>query len=118
MQMMTRKDWASKDAIMQEVADVPENWLRAFAVRHPTDCRKFATTRNGSMMYRVEAVLRAIEDGEGMPNGGIRTAVYKGEDKGTAHIDGSAAPVNVSADELHAIAQRAAKRSLARKAVA
>ena len=116
--MMTRKDWASKDAIMQEVADVPENWLRAFAVRHPTDCRKFATTRNGSMMYRVEAVLKAIEDGEGMPNGGIRTAVYKGEDKGTTHIDGSAAPANVSADELHAIAQRAAKRSMARKAVA
>ena len=121
MQLMTRKDWASKDAIMQEVADVPENWLRAFAVRHPTDCRKFATTRNGSMMYRVEAVLKAIEDGEGMPNGGIRTAVYKGEDKGedkgTTLIDGSAT-ANVSADELRSIAQRAAKRSMARKAVA
>jgi hypothetical protein len=24
--MSTRKEWASKDAIMQEVADVPENW--------------------------------------------------------------------------------------------
>lgn len=117
MTMATRKEWASKDAILQEVADVPENWLRAFAVRHPTDCRKFATTRNGSMMYRVEAVLKAIEDGEGMPNGGIRTAVYKGEDKGTTLIDGSAT-ANVSADELRAIAQRAAKRSMARKAVA
>lgn len=71
MQMMTRKEWASKDAIMQEVADVPENWLRAFAVKHPQDCRKFAVTRNGSMMYRVDAVLKAIEDGEGMPNAGI-----------------------------------------------
>ena len=71
MMMATRKEWASKDAIMSEVADVPENWLRAFAVRHPLDCRKFATTRNGSMMFRVEAVLQAIEDGEGMPNDGI-----------------------------------------------
>jgi hypothetical protein len=71
MQMMTRKEWASKDAIMQEVADVPENWLRGFALRHPMDCRKFARSRNGSMMYRVEAVLRAIEDGEAMPDEGI-----------------------------------------------
>ena len=66
-----RKDWASKDAIMSEVADVPENWLRAFAIRHPKDCRKFAATRNGSMLYRVEAVLTAIENGEAMPNEGI-----------------------------------------------
>lgn len=66
-----RKDWASKDAIMSEVADVPENWLRAFAIRHPKDCRKFAATRNGSMLYRVEAVLAAIENGEAMPNEGI-----------------------------------------------
>ena len=49
-------------SILSEVADVPENWLRAFAVRHPMDCRKFATTRNGSMMYRVDAVLKAIAD--------------------------------------------------------
>ena len=69
--IITRKDWASKDAIIQEVADVPENWLRGFALRHPTDCRKFAATRTGSMMYRVEAVLKAIEDGESMPNAGI-----------------------------------------------
>lgn len=71
MQMMVRKEWASKDAIMQEVADVPENWLRGFALRHPMDCRKFARSRNGSMMYRVEAVLKAIEDGEAMPDLGI-----------------------------------------------
>lgn len=73
MTMATRKEWASKDAILQEVADVPENWLRAFAVRHPNDCRKFNAKRNGSMMYRVDAVLKAIEDGEGMPNDGIMT---------------------------------------------
>ncbi len=71
MPLMVRKEWASKSAIFEEVADVPENWLRGFAARHPLDCRKFAATRNGSMMYRVEAVLKAIEDGESMPNAGI-----------------------------------------------
>ena len=86
MMLATRKEWASKDAIVSEVADVPENWLRAFAVRHPTDCRKFATTRNGSMMYCVDAVLKAIEDGEGMPNEGIverdknGAAIYEGKE--------------------------------------
>lgn len=97
MTMMTRKDWASREAIMQEVADVPENWLRAFAVRHPTDCRKFATTRNGSMMYRVEAVLKAIEDGEGMPNAGVverdenGAAVYQGGSGAAQNMKGVAA---------------------------
>ena len=76
-----RKDWASKDAIMSEVADVPENWLRAFAIRHPKDCRKFAATRNGSMLYRVEAVLAAIENGEAMPNEGIVERAEKNGDQ-------------------------------------
>ena len=71
MELMTRKEWASKDAILAEVADVPENWLRGCALRHPMDCRKFARSRNGSMMYRVGAVLKAIEDGEAMPDEGI-----------------------------------------------
>ena len=65
------KVWASSRAIRSEVADVPENWLKGFAVRHPKECRKFATTRNGSMLYRVSAVLEAIESGEEMPNAGI-----------------------------------------------
>lgn len=85
---MTRKEWASKDALIAEVADVPENWLRGFAIRHPLDCRKFAAKRNGSMMYRVAAVLAAIEDGESMPNAGIAARdesgaiVYAGEAQG------------------------------------
>ena len=96
MTMATRKEWASRDAILSEVADVPENWLRAFAVRHPMDCRKFATTRNGSMMYRVDAVLKAIEDGEAMPNEGIvernenGAAVYGLRGTEAANQDGAA----------------------------
>ena len=68
---ITQKVWASKDAIREEVADVPENWLRGFAAAHPLDCRKFAASRNGSMLYRVEAVLAAIEAGEAMPSAGV-----------------------------------------------
>lgn len=83
---MTRKEWASKAALIAEVADVPENWLRGFAVRHPLDCRKFAASRNGSMMYRVASVLRAIEDGEAMPNDGI---VVRGENGAEAILPGA-----------------------------
>lgn len=68
---MIRKEWASAEAIRAEVADVPGNWLKGFAIKHPSDCRKFASTRNGSMLYRVSAVLEAIESGEAMPNAGI-----------------------------------------------
>lgn len=78
---MIRKEWASKDAIIREVADVPENWLKGFAVRHPKDCRKFASTRNGSMLYRVAAVIEAIENGEAMPNAGVVDRRASGEER-------------------------------------
>lgn len=71
------KIWASKDAIQEEIADVPENWLKGFALKHPLDIRKFAAKRNGTLLYRVAAVIAAIEDGEAMPNAGI---VARGED--------------------------------------
>lgn len=71
------KIWASKDAIRVEIADVPENWLKGFALKHPLDIRKFAAKRNGTLLYRVAAVVAAIEGGEAMPNGGI---VARGED--------------------------------------
>lgn len=71
------KIWASKDAIRVEIADVPENWLKGFALAHPLDIRKFAAKRNGTLLYRVAAVVAAIEGGEAMPNGGI---VARGED--------------------------------------
>lgn len=80
-----RKEWASKDALQAEVADVPEPWLRGFQIRHPLDCRKFSSKRNGSMLYRVEAVLKAIEDGEAMDNAGIvERKDGEGEDQGKA----------------------------------
>ena len=66
-----RKEWASRDSLLAEVADVPDGWLRGFAMRHRKDCRKFATARGGKMLYRVSAVLQALESGEAMPNEGI-----------------------------------------------
>lgn len=58
--------WASMRAIRARVADVPERWLVRFAASHPFDIRKFAAARNGTLLYRVAAVLEAIETGEGM----------------------------------------------------
>ena len=57
------KVWASKVALMSEVADVPENWLAEFAANQPGDIRKFATARNGRLLYRTAAVLQAIDEG-------------------------------------------------------
>lgn len=82
------KVWASKDAIRDEVADVPEPWLRGFAIRHPKDCRKFAAARNGAMLYRVAAVIQAIEEGEAMPDCGIVDRGASGAD-GAANVGGA-----------------------------
>ena len=55
--------WASKDEVREEVASVPENWLMRFVQHQPGDVRKFADTSNGKVLYRVSAVLDAIENG-------------------------------------------------------
>lgn len=55
--------WASKDEVRAEVASVPENWLMRFALHQPGDVRKFAEQSNGKVLYRVGAVLDAIENG-------------------------------------------------------
>ena len=57
--------WASSRAIRERIADVPENWLIGFVVRHPASVRKFAHARNGKLLYRVADVLDAIENREG-----------------------------------------------------
>lgn len=86
-----RKEWATKSALLAEVADVPDNWLRGFVITHPLDCRKFADSRSGKMLYRVSAVLAAIESGEAMPNDGIVRREAPGADPGEGGI--GAAPV-------------------------
>lgn len=58
------KVWATIDGIIAEVAEVPENWLKSFGVNHPNDFRKFGDARNSRTLYRVDAVLQAIENGE------------------------------------------------------
>ena len=57
------KVWASKRSIRESIADVPENWLERFAVSQPEDLRKFGTARNATLLYRVSAVLDAVEAG-------------------------------------------------------
>ena len=66
------KVWATMDGIISEIAEVPENWIKSFGVNHPEDFRKFGDAKNSRTLYRVEAVLNAIEHGES-----FRDAVVK-----------------------------------------
>ena len=56
--------WARANDIQREVAHVPSNWLIRFAVMRPDDVRKLGDERNSSLLFRVSAVLEAIETGE------------------------------------------------------
>ena len=47
--------------IKAEIAAVPDNWLDRFAAAEPENIRKVASARNGKLLYRVSAVLDAIE---------------------------------------------------------
>ena len=55
------KVWATMDGIIAEIAEVPENWIKSFGIKHPNDFRKFGDAKNSR---RVDAVLAAIENGE------------------------------------------------------
>ena len=56
--------WGRVEDIKREVANVPDNWLRTFMVKHPADIRKFGTSRNSTLLFRSDAVLAAVEAGE------------------------------------------------------
>ncbi len=56
--------WGRAADIKREVAHVPDNWLIRFAVAHPDDIRKLGDARCSTLLYRAEAVLKAIETGE------------------------------------------------------
>ena len=56
--------WATMDGIIAEIAEVPENWIKSFGQNHPNDFRKFGDAKNSRTVYRVSAVLEAIENGE------------------------------------------------------
>lgn len=58
------KVWATMDGIIAEIAEVPENWIKSFCIKHPNDFRKFGDAKNSRTIYRVDAVLQAIENGE------------------------------------------------------
>lgn len=58
------KVWATMDGIIAEIAEVPENWIKSFGAHHPDDFRKFGDAKNSRTVYRVAAVLEAIEHGE------------------------------------------------------
>ncbi len=72
------KVWATMDGIIAEIAEVPENWIKSFGIKHPNDFRKFGDAKNSRTLYRVDAVLQAIEAGES-----FREAVAKSIREGT-----------------------------------
>ena len=58
-------EWGRMEDIQQFVANVPENWLRTFMVRHPMQIRKLGTSRNSTLLFNARAVLAALDAGEG-----------------------------------------------------
>ena len=48
-------------AVLKQLTGATDNFLRQFAINHPNDFRKFNLEHNGSAVYRVSAVLDAIE---------------------------------------------------------
>ncbi len=56
--------WGRAEDIRREVANVPMNWLYRFAAARPNDIRKLGEAQASSLLFRVSAVLEAIESGE------------------------------------------------------
>ena len=55
--------WARKTQL-PALTGVPDKFAYQFAVDHPNDVRKFGGGgRNGTLVFRVAAVLAAIENG-------------------------------------------------------
>lgn len=51
--------WASRARLAEDVAELPERWLREFARNQPDDVRRFDGHND---VYRVAAVLEAVEE--------------------------------------------------------
>lgn len=66
------KVWASKRSIRESIADAPEGWFDVFARYQPDDIRKFADARNSALVFRVSAVLDAIENRKYFRTGGAK----------------------------------------------
>lgn len=54
--------WARLDTIQKEVAEVPRDWLYQFAAKHPESIRKFGASRNSTLLFNVEDVMKSIAD--------------------------------------------------------
>ena len=54
--------WASVEQFRAEIADAPTKRLYAWATLHPEHVWKANESRNSTMLLRVEAVLKAMDD--------------------------------------------------------
>ena len=55
--------WATERKIRNEVAELPEKWFDSFKTNQPADIRKLGDANNATLLFRVEAVLEAVENG-------------------------------------------------------
>ena len=55
--------WARAEDLQERIANVPDNWLRRFAMTFPDDTRKLGDANYSTRIYRVAKVLEAIELG-------------------------------------------------------
>lgn len=97
MENLKTKVWASKSSIIGEIADVPDNWLDKFAAAEPQNIRKFTAARNSRLVYRVAAILAAIEARkyfQGLSAGGNAAAAT-----GEGFFPSSPSPVDFSTED-------------------
>lgn len=58
--------WARKETV-QQLTGCTDKWLYGFAAKHGDDIRKFGGGgKNGTLIFRVSAVLTAIEESDGI----------------------------------------------------
>ena len=70
--------WARKSTV-QQLTGCPDKWLYAFAAKHGEDIRKFGNGgKNGTLIFRLSAVLEAIEAMEGEIGKGELSSIEKG----------------------------------------
>lgn len=56
--------WASRRQLQERVASVPDAWLTAFMAKYPNDIRKFGSSKQSALLFRVSKVLECVENRE------------------------------------------------------
>ena len=67
--------WARK-ATVKQLTGCPDKWIYGFAAKHKGDIRRFGSGgKNGTLIFRLSAVLAAIEDGFSVDDADVSEAL-------------------------------------------